>query len=364
MLLRFYAFKSFVLLLFPCFLFSGNFKEEIIDGIQVFSEKPSGEGPFPVLFILHGDQKDPSLGAKQMVDFGYLDLFQQEGIFPVAISMPGYGGSKGENDLAGEVSQKAIAHIIDYIAHLPFVNPRKMGVYGISKGAILASLLHKWYPHLNLQILEAGIYDIGSTYPKMPPYFPKFLSHVQAIQKKEGQAGLKNRSAIYYTDSMPNKTLILHGEIDDRQGLPSAIKLHEALLHQNKMSILKVLPKEPHMLSNDKKRDIIIPFLKETFLEIYGIGIKIARCFPALQIYEILPGSSAEKSGKLLVGDVILKIAPFNDDCVIELLNEPLEKFRSLTWGPKNTFLRLYIQHLDLSEEEVVLQRGPIIYKY
>lgn len=50
----------------------GNIENEI----ESFMLKPLGDGPFPVIFLLHGYQlPENSLGGKQLVNYEYLDNF-------------------------------------------------------------------------------------------------------------------------------------------------------------------------------------------------------------------------------------------------------------------------------------------------
>ena len=117
--------------------------------IEFFTMKPEGEGPFPVIFLLHGHQMEPTAGGQQFVDLNWLDYFAHEGIIAVAISIPGFGNSDGKRDFSGPNSQRAIADVLDHFSHLPFVDAKRMGVYGISKGATLASMVHAYYPLLS-----------------------------------------------------------------------------------------------------------------------------------------------------------------------------------------------------------------------
>lgn len=324
--------------------------------IEYFLLKPTGEGPFPVIYIIHGSQADiPGTGAKQIVDSGYLQKFVYEGILAVAISMPGYGHSNGDRDFCGPHTQKAIAAVIDYFSHLTFVDQNRMGIYGISKGAILSSVIHNYYPHLMFQILEAGTYDLPIRRFQLPAYLEPLLQNM--VYEAGNDEALKERSAVYHTHNVIANTLLLQGEIDDRKGLSSARRLHALLLSEGKLSKLKIFPKTPHHLSFEKW-DSIIPFVRQNFFQIYGIGIKVTQSNPVIQVTEIYADSPADKIGKLQIGDAILGISPHNDDQEIDAINLPIQSFIPLVLGKKGTSLRLYVQHLDLSCEELVIERG------
>jgi pimeloyl-ACP methyl ester carboxylesterase len=324
------------------------------DNIESFSLFPEGTGPFPVLFLLHGHQPpDNSTGGKQLVDLHYLDYFAKEGIAAVALSIPGFGNSKGKRDFSGPDSQKAVAKFIENFCQNPLIDSAKVGIYGISKGATLASLLHLYYPHIALQILEAGWYDLTSL--ELPGYLDTIVKIMTVEIGDPYEEGLKSRSALFYPTTRA-KSLILHGQYDDRRGSLSARLLHEKLLAEGRNSTFKVYPDALHCLPVDKW-DAIIPFVRETFLGLYGIGIKVNQIMPVIQIAKIHPGTPAYEQGKLRVGDAILRISPNNDDIEIDVLRMPVQQFVPLLLGSKGSTVRLLVQHFDLTLEHIVVTR-------
>jgi C-terminal processing protease CtpA/Prc len=129
------------------------------------------------------------------------------------------------------------------------------------------------------------------------------------------------------------------------------------LLDQGVESLLKVYLSELHALPSEKW-DVIIPFVRQHFFNVYEIGIKVSDATPAIQILKIHPNSPAQKSGKLKVGDAILSISPMNDDIEIDTLRMPINKFVSLLLGRKDSKIRLHVQHFDLTFEDIVISRG------
>ena len=103
---------------------------------------------------------------------------------------------------------------------------------------------------------------------------------------------------------------------------------------------------------------MIIPFIREHFFDLYGIGINVSEAIPAMQIVKIHPNSPASKLEKLKIGDAILSVSPMNDDTEISALRMPTNKFISLVLGKKDSDLRIRVQHFDLSIEDIVIKRG------
>lgn len=325
--------------------------------IEFFVLKPEGTGPFPILFLLHGHQPlENSPGGEQLVKFGYLETFVKEGIIAVAISVPGFGLSEGPRDFSGPNSQKAVAAVVEYFTHFPFVDSKRMGIYGISKGATLASMVHKYTSVLSLQILEAGWYDLTTCSSLMPNYLEKIRESITA-ETGGKKSDLIERSAVHNTELVDAKTLILVGEFDDRRTLPSAIALHEKLLTEGKDSRIKIYSNTLHTLPPDKW-STIISFTREHFFNTYGIGVGVSLIMPAIQIAKIHPNTPAALSGKLHVGDVILRISPNNDEKEVDVLRMPVSQLISLILGKKGTAMRLHIQHFDQTCEDIVIERG------
>ena len=101
--------------------------------------------------------------------------------------------------------------------------------------------------------------------------------------------------------------------------------LVQTLLSEEKNSVLKVFTGSPHQLPKEKW-ETIIPYVREQFFDLYGIGIKLTKTNPAIQISKIQKGSPADISKKLRKGDAILIISPNNQD----------EKINSLGMSPND----------------------------
>lgn len=325
--------------------------------IEFFVKKPERAGSYPVIFLLHGYQpEENSSGGRQLVDYGYLDRFVEEGIVAVSISIPGFGRSNGERDFSGPESQKAVASVIEYVASLGCADPTRMGIYGISRGATLASLVPIYYPELTVLILESGEYDVTNRRALLPEYLSGMRDNLLQEVGADDEDYIA-RSALYNTSSIQSTTLLLHGEFDDRRGLPSAVALQAQLLQEGKECLLKIYPNEGHALFQEKW-DAIIPFVRQQFFNKYGIGIKITPPTPALQICKIHADSSASKSGRLKVGDAILTISPNDDEEEIDVLGMPVKQVIRYLLGEKGSRVRLQVQHFDLTYENVLLERG------
>jgi hypothetical protein len=325
--------------------------------VEFFYAVPEWKGPFPVLFLLSGYQPEKdSLGGKELVNFGYLERFVNEGILPVSISVPGFGGSSGKRDFCGPYSQKAVHAVIQHFKNGSFVDPSRMGVYGISRGAILGGMVSAYCEDLSLQILESGEYDLLTRLEALPAYLHSLREN---LLKESGGTieALKERSCLYHVQNMHQKTLILHGEFDDRKGIGSAKALHQALLAEGVESHLKIYLNGLHCLGPEKW-EAILPFLREHFFQKVGVGIGVVKIGSAVQISKIHPGTSADLSNKLRVGDTVLGVSGHVEDPLINALGMPIGEFVSHLLGKKGTLVHLQVQHYDGGVEEILVERS------
>jgi dipeptidyl aminopeptidase/acylaminoacyl peptidase len=326
--------------------------------IEFFFLKPEGDGPFPLLLLLHGYQPlESSSGGKQLVDFFYSERFKKNGIATASISVPGYGLSDGPRDYAGPYSQSAVKAVIDYLKKLPCIDRMKMGIYGISKGAVLASMVCVDNSDLSLQILDSGVYDLTTRRQELPDYLRISFMENLILETGGSDGALIQRSSVCHTDHINQKTLILQGEFDDRRGLPSARVLHQRLNERGVTSILEIFPGRFHDLRLEKWSPMI-RFLREHFFGLVGIGISTETIGSIFQISQIYLDSAADRSDKIYIGDVILGISPKNDAIMIDAYGMLDEVFIAYVLGEKGTQLRLRVQHFDQSIEEIVLVRG------
>jgi pimeloyl-ACP methyl ester carboxylesterase len=109
--------------------------------VEYFLEKAATAGPWPVVVFLHGHQEWPRPGAKDFVNWCVLDRFRRRGYLAVAISQPGYPVSTGPADFCGAYTQHAVSGVIVKLKRAGLVVPEKIVIEGITRGAIVSSLV-------------------------------------------------------------------------------------------------------------------------------------------------------------------------------------------------------------------------------
>jgi dipeptidyl aminopeptidase/acylaminoacyl peptidase len=161
---------------------------------------------------LNGHQEQMRNGGEAFVRTGRLGIMTSQGYVAAAVSQPGYGHSDGPPDFCGPFSQEAVVVAIDFLRKQPFVDPKKVVLYGYSRGAIVASMVATTDPKLAAVVLGAGAYNFFRWYPT------PFRGTDANIEREAGTAeeAFRARSAIYHADTRKVPVLLLHGAQDER----------------------------------------------------------------------------------------------------------------------------------------------------
>jgi dipeptidyl aminopeptidase/acylaminoacyl peptidase len=227
--------------------------------IEIYWTKPAGEGPWPVLILVHGHQEPERPGAKTYVDSGSFERYASRGLLVAAVSQPGYGKSDGPPDFCGPRSQRAVIAAIDHFRRQPFVDAKRIALYGYSRGAVVASMVSSQVPDLAAVVLGGGIYDLKATYKRM------FRGIQRNIDQEAGKSdeAYRARSAIFHVNRIKSPTLVLHGEQDDRASAESAKAFGAALEKTGTPVRVVIFPGVGHGIPPAQQTGEWAPFLRQ-----------------------------------------------------------------------------------------------------
>lgn len=318
-----------------------------VKAVEVLQMLPKGEGPFPVVFLLHGDQEYPGKGAREFEENHLLEALSEAGIVAIAISEPGFGASLGERDICGLEPLKAVQSAIEAAQSNPQIDPTKMAILGVGRGATLAALVFAQTPTLSLQILVDGYYDLSAL--KNPLLLP-FMK-----ERELGDEERICRSPLSHVTQMRGKTVIIHSELDWTEALLAAKMIHQKL----EESTFLLLPNTLRGRFNLK--NAVLPSLRSHLVGLYGIGLYVDLQPPFIQVVDTLPGSPASRSEKIHSGDLLLSLSKEDDTIEVDLVGLSLSELESLVLGPNGASLRLKVMHLDRSIEELSITRGSYV---
>jgi dipeptidyl aminopeptidase/acylaminoacyl peptidase len=193
--------------------------------VEYFLEKPAGTGPSPTVVFVHGHQQWPRPGAKDFVNWGVLNRFAKRGYIAVAISQPGYGASTGPADFCGTLTQHAISGVIQQLERERLVSPGKIVIEGISRGAIVASLLAAHDPSFAGIVLISGLYDLNDFVEKAKSGEAARIAQSILEETGGGSGELRARSALNFAREIKAQALIMNGALDDRTDPAQAQRL-------------------------------------------------------------------------------------------------------------------------------------------
>lgn len=206
------------------------------DGAYVAAaiRKPKGDGPFPAIIMFHG--APGGRGMEQLVGWSRGDhggpvweRFLQEG-FVVAVGDYRGGDWNAMNVPSTGASATAVDDglaVIEHVKRLPYVDPSRVSLYGVSLGGNLVAFLASQVPTLRAAVLGA-------------PYPAWFLGIQMPTGRQPELSELKPDPRIASANIAPIRTpvLILAGTAD--RLLPLATMLHDQLAQAGKTVRLDV----------------------------------------------------------------------------------------------------------------------------
>lgn len=230
--------------------------------IEVFWTKPAGDGPWPLLVLIHGHQEGERPGAAVYSEEGALQRYSARGLVAAAVSQPGYGKSDGPPDFCGPRSQRAVIAVVEHLQRQSSIASARIGLYGYSRGAVVASMAATRMPTLAALVLGGGIYDLKETYGRLAAGIQQNIKAEADISDEAFRA----RSAIHHADRIKAPTLILHGEQDDRATAESARRFGAALEKAGTIVRVVVFPGVGHGIPRPQQAAEVDPFLERYLL--------------------------------------------------------------------------------------------------
>jgi len=213
------------------------------------------------LLLIHGHQEHLRNGGEAFVRTGRLEVIATLGYVAAALSQPGYGDSDGPPDYCGPFTQDATMVAVDFLRRQPFVDSKRVALYGYSRGAIVASMVATRDSRLAAVVLGAGAYDFFSWYPTPLPGIDANIR----LETGASAEAFRARSAIYHVDKIRAAVLVLHGAQDERIPVRQAELFSEKLKASGVAVTLRIFPGARHGIPIDEQYREIFPFLEQAF---------------------------------------------------------------------------------------------------
>jgi dipeptidyl aminopeptidase/acylaminoacyl peptidase len=222
--------------------------------IEAYMIRPDGEGPFPLVILLHG-HSFVGRGADQVLSTA--QTFAREICFAgLAISLPGYGSSEAVNGSVENSTRQVIKDGIAVAKQLQWVNQSHLFLFGVSRGAIIAAAMLNDVEGINGAVLYSGAYDLSGLYRDTPSFW------VRKILNPKGDANPKLLNLLSDGAKWTVPTLILHGERDQVIPVNQAKMLGDRLRSAGVYHQLVIYPDHGHFLPRTNVRERSMDFMK------------------------------------------------------------------------------------------------------
>jgi dipeptidyl aminopeptidase/acylaminoacyl peptidase len=205
--------------------------------VEALTFRPAGDGPFPGVLMIPGFQRT----AFDLISLG--SVLAREGFAAVGITQPGFGKSEGPADYVGPNTLRVLTEGYQKFKKEPYVDARRMGVYGFSRGGMAASLLVVQLDDVRAAVLGAGVYDFKRAHEEA-----KIEGIRQNMERESGmtESAIRERSSVFMMERLRCPVLILHGEKDENVPVSQAHLLRDRLTALNKEFEIKLFPDRLH----------------------------------------------------------------------------------------------------------------------
>ena len=205
--------------------------------VEAISFQPRGAAPFPALLLIPGH----ATTARDWIPNGL--TYARNGYAGLAVSQPGYGKSEGPGDYVGPKTIKVLTEGYRRLQREPFVDAKRMGIVGYSRGGMAASLLAVQLDDVKAAVMGAGVYDFKRQYDETG------LDGIRQNMKAETgmtEEAIKQRSSVLRMEKLKCPVLILHGEKDINVPVSQAYLLRDRLTALKKEFEIQTFPDRDH----------------------------------------------------------------------------------------------------------------------
>jgi dipeptidyl aminopeptidase/acylaminoacyl peptidase len=222
--------------------------------IEAYIIRPDGEGPFPLVILLHGHSFF-GRGADQVLSTA--QTFAREICFAgLAISLPGYGSSEVVQGSVEDTTRQVVKDGVAFTKQLHWVDQGHLFLFGVSRGAIIAAAMLNDVEGISGAVLYSGAYDLGRLYRDTPSFW------VRKILNPNGAADPKLLNLLADGAKWMVPTLILHGARDQVIPVNQAKMLGDRLRSEGVYHQLVIYPDSGHFLPRTDVRERSMDFLK------------------------------------------------------------------------------------------------------
>jgi dipeptidyl aminopeptidase/acylaminoacyl peptidase len=222
---------------------------------EAFLVRPEGAGPFPLIVLVHGHNRNGS-GAGVLTPVAEI-LAKNMCYGALAVSLPGYGATEVANGGEREVVTGVLADGVADVSKLSWIDPKRVLLYGFSRGAVFGASAITRLPHLQAVVLHSGAYDLGRLYRDTS------ASWVRQVLNPSGDADPKLFNLLPEVAKWRAPTLVLHGAKDTLLPVNQAEMLDHELAAAKVPHRTVIFPDAGHRLPLSGVSQAVFTFLQE-----------------------------------------------------------------------------------------------------
>ena len=134
---------------------------------EAYLTRPTGSGPFPLMILIHGHTFGSMGGAASVVPEA--EAFARDLCYAgLAVSLPGYGTTEvppgADPKITLNVTLNVILDGVSLVKKLPWIDAKRLYLYGYSRGAFFAALLVNRIEEIKGVVLQSGAYELNRFY--------------------------------------------------------------------------------------------------------------------------------------------------------------------------------------------------------
>lgn len=222
---------------------------------EAYLIRPAGPGPFPLMILFHGHTFESIGGAESVVPDA--EAFASDLCYAgLAVSLPGYGATEVLPGTDPKITLNVVLAGVSLVKKLPWVDSKRIYLYGFSRGAFFAALLANRLEGIKGIILHSGAYDLNRFY--------RDTLWFRSLLNPNGEESPKLISILPEVSTWHAPTLLLHGGKDTLVSVQQANLLRDSLEVANKPYRFVLYPNSGHRLPVEDVRRKAIVFLEET----------------------------------------------------------------------------------------------------